>query len=86
MPDQAGIHGNTAKAALEKDVKLMNPAYTDFKQGINLYIWKLWKLAWDVQVDNKLYSLYSREGKNILPCLTHRDEVVLTQLRIDHTF
>ena len=41
VPGQASICGNTkadatAKAALDKDVALMNRPYTDFKQGINL--------------------------------------------------
>ena len=44
------------KAALDKDVTLIKLPYTYFKQGINLYIRKLWQLAWDVQVDI-LYDL-----------------------------
>ena len=91
LPGHAGIRGNTradaaAKAALDKDVTLTNLPYTNLKQGINLYVRKLRQFAWDVQVDNKLYSLRPRVGINILPCLTRRDEVVLTRLRIGHTF
>ena len=71
-----GIRGNTkadatAKAALDKDVRLM------IKQGINLYVCKLWQLAWGVQVDNKQYSLRPCVGTNTPPCLTRRDEVVI---------
>ena len=91
VPGHDGIHGNTktdatAKAALDKDVTLINLPYTDFKQGINLYVHQLWQLAWGVQVDNKLYSLRPRVGTNTLPFLSRRDEVVLTRLRIGHTF
>ena len=92
MPGHASIRGNTkadaaAQAALNKDVTLMNLPYTDFKQGINLYVRELWHLTWDVQFDNQLYSLSPRVGTNILPRLTCRDEAVLTQqLRVGHTF
>ena len=51
-----------------------------------MYVRQLWKLAWDVQVDNRLYSLRPHVGTNILPCLTRRDEVVLTRLCVGHTF
>ena len=87
----ADIHGNTkadttARATLDKDVTLMNLPYTDFKHGINMYVRQLWQLTWDVQVDNKLYSLRTRVGTNVLHCVSRRDEVVLPPLRIGHTF
>ena len=74
------------QAALDKDVKLMNLPCSDFKQGIDLYIGKLWQLAWGVQVDNKLYSLRPCVGTNIPLCLSGRDEVVIKRLHIGHTF
>ena len=91
VPGHAAIRGNikadaAAKAALDKYVTQMKLPYTDLKQGINVYIRRLWQIAWDLQIDNKLHSIRPRVGTNVLPCLSRREEVVLSRLRIGHTF
>ena len=43
--DFSDILQTLSYTALDKDVMLMNLLYTYFKQGINLYVHKLWQLA-----------------------------------------
>ena len=61
--------------------------YTDFKPAINKYLLNKWQLVWDTAVDNKLHSIKSILGECRPAFRTDRkEEVVLSRLRIGHSF
>ena len=87
LPSHTGIKGNEKADIAAKSALLLPPSnfklpYTDFKPVINKYLFNKWQLVWD-----KLHSI-----KPILsewrPAyrMDRKEEVVLTRLRICHSY
>ena len=92
LPSITGIKGNekadiAAKSALLLPSSNFKLPYTDFKPIINKYLFNEWQSVWDNAVDDKLHSI-----KPILsewqPAyrMDRKEEVVLTRLRIGHSY
>ena len=92
IPSHCGIHGNekadrAAKAALTLDESAMKLPYTDFKPLIHSVIINTWQESWNREVDNKLHSIKPTIGEwHPGPQASRRDEVILSRLRIGHTY
>ena len=92
LPSHTGIKGNEKADLAAKSALLLPPSnfklpYTDFKPVINKYLFNKWQSVWDTAVHNKLHSI-----KPILsewrPAyrMDRKEEVVLTRLRIGHSY
>ena len=90
LPSLTGIKGNEKADIAAKSALLLSPSnfklpYTDFKPIINLF--NKWQSVWDTAVNNKLHSI-----KPILSAwrpayrMDRREKVVLTRLRIGHSY
>ena len=92
IPSHIGIPGNeaadrAAKAALELPVTEMPIHYADFKTRIKDHIDLLWQQRWDQQIHNKLHGLKpDLKGARPSVCANRREEIVLSRLRIGHTY
>ena len=92
LPSHTGIKGNEKADIAAKSALLLPPSnfklpYTDFKPVINKYLFNKWQSVWDTAIHNKLHSI-----KPILsewrPAyrMDRKEEVVLTRLRIGHSY
>ena len=92
LPSHTGIKGNEKADIAAKSALLLSPSnfklpYTDFKPVINKYLFNKWQSVWDTAIHNKLHSI-----KPILsewrPAyrMDRKEEVVLTRLRIGHSY
>ena len=92
LPSHTGIKGNEKADIAAKSALLLPPSnfklpYTDFKPIIYKYLFNKWQSVWDTAVHNKLHSI-----KPILsewrPAyrMDRKEEVVLTRLRIGHSY
>ena len=87
-----GISGNeradsAAKAALQKDVSNCLISYTDTHQYINQCIRDMWQREWDTAVNNKLHATKPLIGEQPSAYRSvRRDEVVLSRLRLGHSY
>ena len=92
LPSHTGIKGNEKADIAAKSALLLPPSnfklpYTDFKPVINKYLFNKWQSVWDSAIHNKLHSI-----KPILsewwPAyrMNRKEEVVLTRLRIGHSY
>ena len=91
LPSHVGIRGNekadkAAKSALSLQPSNLKLPYTDFKPAINKYLLNKWQLVWNTAVDNKLHSIKSTLSEWRPAFRADRKEVVLTRLRIGHSF
>ena len=96
LPSHMGISGNeradsAAKAALQKDVSNCLISYTDayqyISQYISYYVRDMWQREWDTAVNNKLHATKPLIG--VQPSAyrsVRRDEVVLSRLRLGHSY
>ena len=87
-----GIRGNeiadaVAKEATSKGLITSVLPFSDLKPKIHSYTHASWQKDWDEQVDNKLFEIRPSLSEK-LPSLggTRKEEVVLTRLKIGHTF
>ena len=92
LPSHTGIKGNEKADLAAKSALLLPPSNfklpcTDFKPVINKYLFNKWQSVWDTAIHNKLHSI-----KPILsewrPAyrMDRKEEVVLTRLRIGHSY
>ena len=80
-----GISGNeradsAAKSALQKDVSECLISYT--AQYISQYVRDLWQREWDTAANNKLHATKQLSAYRSV----RRDEVVLSRLRLGHSY
>ena len=92
IPSHIGIPGNetadrAAKTALDLPITEMPIHYADFKTRIKDYTNLLWQQRWDQQIHNKLHEV-KPDLNSARPsvCAYRREEVVLSRLRIGHTY
>jgi ribonuclease HI len=93
LPSHVGIRGNeaadvAAKAGLQLEINTgIKLPYSDLIQLINVFIKDIWQHQWNSSVFNKLKIIKPMLGETILKKISsRRDEVVLHQARIGHTF
>ena len=92
LPSHMGISGNeradsAAKAALQKDVSNCLISYTDAYHYISQYVRDLWQSEWDTSVNNKLHATKPLIGEQPSAYRSiRRDEVVLSRLRLGHSY
>ena len=92
LPSHMGISANecadsAAKAALQKDVSDCLISYTDAYQYIRQYVRGLSQSEWDTAVNNKLHATNPliREQPSAYRSI-RRDEVVLSRLKLGHSY
>ena len=92
IPSHIGIRGNeaadvAAKESLSQDIIASQVPYTDLKPHINSFIANKWQERWSSCPDNKLFKIKPTLGvwppgfRN-----SRKEEVVLSRLRIGHTY
>ena len=92
IPSHIGIRGNeaadvAAKESLDFNITPSQVPYTDLKPHINSFIANKWQERWSSCPDNKLFKIKPTLGvwppgfRN-----SRKEEVVLSRLRIGHTF
>ena len=92
IPSHIGIRGNeavdmAAKESLNLDITNSRVPYTDLKCHINHFISNKWQERWSSCPDNKLFKIKPTLGewppgfRN-----SRKEEVVLSRLRIGHTY
>ena len=87
-----GISGNkradsAAKAALLNYVSNCLISHTDTYQYISQYVRDMWQREWDMAVNNKLHATKPLIGKQPSTYRSvHRDELVLSRLRLGHSY
>jgi hypothetical protein len=92
VPSHVGINGNekadmAARAALSLPVVNFKIPYTDIKTKIKAHFVKLWQEHWNGVVFNKLKPIKPTLGLTKFPNINRRrDETVLHQLRIGHSY
>ena len=92
LPSHMGISGNeradsAAKAALQKDVSNCLISYTDTCQYISQYVRDMWQCELDTAVNNKLHATKPLIGEQPSAYRSvRRDEVVLSRLRLGHSY
>ena len=76
-----------AKESLDQDITVSQVPYTDLKSYINHFISGKWQGRWSSCRDNELFKVKPTLG-DWLPGFrkSRREEVVLSQLRIGHTY
>ena len=92
LPSHMGISGNeradsAAKAALQKDVSNCLISYTDTYQYISQNVRDMWQREWDMALNNKLHATKPLIGEQPSAYRSvRRDEVVLSRLRLGHSY
>ena len=92
IPSHIGIRGNeaadvAAKESLSQDIIASQVPYTDLKPHINSFIANKWQERWSSCPDNKLFKIKPTLG--LWPSgfrNSRKEEVVLSRLRIGHTY
>jgi ribonuclease HI len=91
-PSHVGIKGNEivdklAKQALNHAVSERKIPHTDLRPRINNLVFSKWKESWNEEINNKLFAinpllqLYPYRNR-----YSRREEIVLTRLRIGHSY
>ena len=92
IPSHVGIRGNdradqAAKEALKLEPSHVKIPYTDLKPTIKKYITDKWQEQWKTCQNNKLHSIQKQIGKKInTHNMPRKEEVVMTRLRIGHSY
>ena len=92
IPSHIGIRGNeaadvAAKESLDFDITASQVPYTDLKPHINSFIANKWQERWSSCPDNKLLKIKPTLG--VWPSgfrNSRKEEVVISRLRIGHTY
>ena len=92
LPSHMGIIGNekadvAAKDALNKEITEVLLPFSDARQYIGKHVHDLWQAEWGLAVNNKLHGIKPHIGE--WPSANRsvrREEVVLTRLRIGHSY
>ena len=92
IPSHIGIRGNeaadvAAKESLDFNIIASQVPYTDLKPHINSFIANKWQERWSSCQDNKLFKIKPTLG--VWPSgfrNSRKEEVVLSRLRIGHTY
>ena len=91
IPSHIGIRGNeaadmAAKESLDQDITISQVPYTDLKSHINFFISRKWQERWSFCRDNNLFQIKPTLGEWSPGCRSRKEEVVLSRLRIGHTY
>ena len=92
LPSHIGIEGNekadlAARSALALPLSNIKLNCSNFKPLIFTFIRSRWQSCWDLADSNKLHSIKPTLGPCYSPAVTiRRDEVVLSRVRIGHTY
>ena len=91
IPSHIGIIGNekadyAAKEALKKNISNFPLPSSDFKHSCSFYVLKLWQANWGKDVGNKLLNIKPKIGETPLHSSVRREDVVITRLRIGHSY
>ena len=91
IPSHIGIRGNeaadmAAKESLDQDITASQVPYTDLKSHINHFISSKWQERWSSCRDNKLFQIKPTLGEWPGCRRSRKEEVVLSRLRIGHTY
>ena len=92
IPSHIGIRGNeaadvAAKESLDFNITASQVPFTDLKPHINSFIANKWQERWSSCPDNKLFKMKPTLG--VWPSgfrNSRKEEVVLSRLRIGHTY
>ena len=92
IPSHIGIRGNeaadvAAKESLDFNIIASQVPYTDLKPYINSFIANKWQERWSSCPDNKLFKI--KPTLSVWPSgfrNSRKEEVVLSRLRIGHTY
>ena len=92
VPGHVGIRGiqkadTLAKQATKMTITILKLLFTDYKTKIKQYIRRKWQTLWDMFPNNKLYghqpSIKIETGE---PLPNRRQDIVLSRIRIGHTY
>ena len=92
VPSHVGIRGNeladwTAKAALNLELSDSQVPPSDFRQSANKLIYDRWQSSWSFTENNKLQTIQpDLKNHSQKSGRSRREDVVLTRLRIGHTW
>ena len=88
IPSHIGIRGNeAADVAAKESIDFNITAYTDLKPHSNSFIANKWQERWSSCPDNKLFKIKPTLGVWFSGFRNYRkEEVVLSRLRIGHTY
>ena len=92
IPSHVGIPGNekadiAAKKALQNQTSDMTIPFSDFRHSVSKYIKNCWQNNWNTETHNKLHNINPRIGLGVpLHSLSRREDVVMTRLRLGHTY
>jgi ribonuclease HI len=93
LPSHIGIVGNekadrAAKAALLGSIEPVKIPVSDFKPFIDSFVHDVWQRSWSrpENANNKLFEIKPILSENVASNMSRREEVVLTRLRIGHSY
>ena len=75
-----------AKESLNQDITISQVPYTDLKSHINFFISRKWQERWSSCCDNRNFQIKPTLGEWPPGCTSRKEEVVLSRLRIGHTY
>ena len=88
IPSHIGIRADmAANESLDQDITVSQVPYTDLKSHINRFISSKWQERWSICRDNKPFQIKPTLG-GWPPGIrkSRKEEVVLSRLRIRHTY
>jgi hypothetical protein len=91
VPTHVGLAGNSAadiaaKAALLLPISNLSVPHSDFCSLIGSHSVKQWQESWNSETLNKLHAIDPKVNVFNLYRLPRRDEIIVHQLRIGHSF
>ena len=91
IPSHVNIPGNdradaAAKKALKNPITNLTIPYSDFRSKVSRYLVDCWQSSWSLETSNKLHSINPKVGTKVpIHSSSHREDVVITRLRLGHT-
>ena len=91
VPSHVGLASNSAadiaaKAAVLVPVSNLTLPYSDYFPLIRTHVLKQWQSSWSLETENKLQAIEPTVKITKSYRLPRRDEIIIHQLRIGHTF